>query len=744
MEGFRVVVCPEYATPPTTEIESFYATISLTYEDATKDSTKVLSNYLFIMDTSGSMDGEKIANLKNSILCVLPMLTHQDRLALIYFNSSAEILSHLEFMTEPNKKLVRDCVFTLKASGGTSILAGLRKGLSLLQSQGNGLNNWCVFLLTDGQDREDVHKQYEIAAEIQRCGAELFIFGFGSDHDNVHLATLATKSNTVFAFIDTDQHIRDYFSASVGLHQSCSLKNVQLFVEILCDGVCLQELKAGSYEVSFNENSSSVLFPDIKNGEERYILVRLNLPAVSSPVEKYGLFTAQATYTIKDGRQISSTNFTEKLTCFVDRIEQAGTGSERNINQTRSLAVDTEINAQEAAKAMQEAIQAADIKNTSHAETVITNATEQIKQSISFESHEIKSVLLVQDLEESKVIVSTPSKYEAGGRAQMSDALSQIRLQRCICPQKGKTGIFQTKSAAEAQKAAEYFSVQLSGSAGIIAEFDSLLDAATARYDYEQQLMLSLQERLKDFEGRARNLFNDASFQNFWKDYIKQLFREGNSMPSPDSPLGCFAIAAEPSPTSCGVFSLAAKPEPIGFGGYAIAAEPAPAAFGGFAIPEIPASFCAPSLFCAAPVAVQPSSGSTSLFGSSFAASSFCSEPVTAQPSFGSTSSFRSICEPMFGGSSSAPVSVQPSFGSAAPFASSHEAMFSGSCSPPVAVQPAFGSPFAFGSSCEKKPYAWPGWPEFCIIVWFCTCCSFLNIWFHTCCNAIFFCCSFL
>ena len=63
-----------------------------------------------VIDRSGSMSGEKIELVKKTLLLLLTLLTEQDRLSLILFDSSAECLNHLIPVSKENIPKLKELI----------------------------------------------------------------------------------------------------------------------------------------------------------------------------------------------------------------------------------------------------------------------------------------------------------------------------------------------------------------------------------------------------------------------------------------------------------------------------------------------------------------------------------------------------------------------------------------------------------------------------------------------------------
>ena len=66
----------------------------------------------------------KLRSAKNAILCILKQLTKYDRLSIVTFESDAEILQYMEFVSDLYRKEVKHIVNEIIAGGGTNFDKG--------------------------------------------------------------------------------------------------------------------------------------------------------------------------------------------------------------------------------------------------------------------------------------------------------------------------------------------------------------------------------------------------------------------------------------------------------------------------------------------------------------------------------------------------------------------------------------------------------------------------------------------
>merc|ERR1711936_1057347 len=168
---------------------------------------------VFVLDTSGSMSGKKIEQLKDAMFTVLEDLTESDFFNIIEFNSGVSHWSGEGFTrsnteefypaTEENKKKAIKSVIELSAGGGTNlndaILAGLDVAENALQSEAlpKDVKSLIVFL-TDGLGSipSDVIKS-NIKTKNRDLLIPVFTVAFGADTDLSLLQSIASQNNAV-------------------------------------------------------------------------------------------------------------------------------------------------------------------------------------------------------------------------------------------------------------------------------------------------------------------------------------------------------------------------------------------------------------------------------------------------------------------------------------------------------------------------------------------------------------------
>ena len=135
-----------------------------------------------VIDVSGSMIGEKIKLVKQSLKVLLELMGEKDKLGLVLFNHESQLLLDLTYTTNANKKKIISLIDRIKASGGTYILGGLEIAVNMLESSqkkritnlNNKLISSAIILLSDGMDNKMDH--IEIGNELKKLNKKTNLF----------------------------------------------------------------------------------------------------------------------------------------------------------------------------------------------------------------------------------------------------------------------------------------------------------------------------------------------------------------------------------------------------------------------------------------------------------------------------------------------------------------------------------------------------------------------------------------
>lgn len=174
---------------------SFMPEILDSYEDSEKE-------YLFIIDVSGSMMGEKLDETKRAVIECLKQLDVGDKFNIIPFESEFEAMNvkSIEYNEENMKKAIR-YINKLEPLGGTEILDPIK--FALYEKNTDKI----ILLFTDGQvgNEDEIIKFVE--NNINR--SRIFPFGIDTNVNSSFIKQLAKAGNGKAELIQPNEKIDD-------------------------------------------------------------------------------------------------------------------------------------------------------------------------------------------------------------------------------------------------------------------------------------------------------------------------------------------------------------------------------------------------------------------------------------------------------------------------------------------------------------------------------------------------------
>ncbi|KAG8079750.1 hypothetical protein GUJ93_ZPchr0007g3428 [Zizania palustris] len=150
---------------------------------------------VFLIDTSGSMQGKPLQNVKNAVSTALSELTQGDYFNIITFNDELHSFSScLEQVSEKSIASAADWMnVNFVAEGGTDIMHSLSEAMALLSSAHDVLPQ--IFLMTDGSVDDEHNICQTVKTELISRGSKsprISTFGLGSHCNHYFLRMLSS------------------------------------------------------------------------------------------------------------------------------------------------------------------------------------------------------------------------------------------------------------------------------------------------------------------------------------------------------------------------------------------------------------------------------------------------------------------------------------------------------------------------------------------------------------------------
>ena len=258
---------------------------------------------ILVLDTSGSMEGEKIEQAKDALIYVLEHLNAEDRFSVVAFSTGLQQYARgLRPASEARE--ATDWVRRLEAVGGTDINRALLEALA--QADGStGLTTGSerptvLIFLTDGLPTEGVTEIEQILSNVEAAAPDnvrLFPFGVGDDVNTILLDTLAEQHRGGTGYVRPHERIDEEISGFYAKISTPVLANIELdFGDVLVEDTYpypLPDLFAGTQLILVGRyrggGATRIVLTGDVNGERQQFVYEGNFaqssghPAAQSP-----------------------------------------------------------------------------------------------------------------------------------------------------------------------------------------------------------------------------------------------------------------------------------------------------------------------------------------------------------------------------------------------------------------------------------------------------------------------------
>ncbi|HET9493794.1 MAG TPA: VWA domain-containing protein [Chloroflexia bacterium] len=185
-------------------------------------------NLNLVLDTSGSMAGAKLQNLKKAVAWVIDNLSARDTLSITLFDDEVHPLvpaTHVE-----DRDALRAQIDAIREAGGTAMSKGLTVGLQEARNAPAPGAVSRIVVLTDGQTWGDGDVCVELARQAGDAGIPITCLGVGAEEDwSIELLdAIARESGGEVGYIEKPEEIEQAFASTMRRMQSTLARNLRV------------------------------------------------------------------------------------------------------------------------------------------------------------------------------------------------------------------------------------------------------------------------------------------------------------------------------------------------------------------------------------------------------------------------------------------------------------------------------------------------------------------------------------
>lgn len=258
---------------------------------------------MLCIDTSGSMMGRPLELVVESVKVLLQHMTEKDTLGLVTFANKGRLLSEPRSITPEGRAFFEGALLSLQGIGSTNLGEGLKLALQHIPQPKPGKLSHIVVLSDGKPNRGTVEtKALRKLVEERRGQATLSFFGYGSEHDEDLLQSLAQAGRSRYTYVESPEEAPWVFTRELGKLFSCLAQDLCLRLTPE-KGATFHKVHGG---LPFQQMGRSVYldFPNIVTNEEFHVLVDVQL-STPDKLGAYRFGEAELSYFPMDGQKES-------------------------------------------------------------------------------------------------------------------------------------------------------------------------------------------------------------------------------------------------------------------------------------------------------------------------------------------------------------------------------------------------------------------------------------------------------
>jgi Ca-activated chloride channel family protein len=281
--------------------------VSVTADETKAARKRVPVNLVVVLDRSGSMAGQKLAEAQRAAKVLVEQLGPNDRLAVVDFGSDVRTLES-QRADAAGKARLNEFIDGVRDNGSTNIALALGAAQKLIQPLVPEFKASRIIFLSDGQPTEGVVDAPTLAHQVEGLhenGLTVSAIGVGVDFNGALMRELADKGAGFYGFIDDAARLAEVFRRELDEAGQTVARNLELELELPA-GVELVEV----YGREAQRVGTRVRLPlyDFSPGQSVRLTAKLNVRSEAQVGAKLQVAQVHLSYTdlAKDARVASA------------------------------------------------------------------------------------------------------------------------------------------------------------------------------------------------------------------------------------------------------------------------------------------------------------------------------------------------------------------------------------------------------------------------------------------------------
>ncbi len=237
-------------------------------------------NLAIVIDRSGSMKGDRIANAITAAVGMVDRMRDGDSVTVVSFDTDAQVVVPPTRTTPGTRASIQSAIRSIRLGGDTCISCGLDAGMAQLNQTslgGDRVNR--MILLSDGATNHgvrDIAGLRTMAARMRDRGCSISTVGVDVDFDEKVMAAIASESNGRHYFVADPSALPAIFSQEFDSLLASIATETELAIDLAPNVEVVQV-----FDRTFRREGNRVIVPfgTFSTKQEKTVLMKLRVPA---------------------------------------------------------------------------------------------------------------------------------------------------------------------------------------------------------------------------------------------------------------------------------------------------------------------------------------------------------------------------------------------------------------------------------------------------------------------------------
>lgn len=232
-------------------------------------------NLALVVDTSGSMEGDPIADAREATKAILRMLRADDRVSVTIFHSQTEVVLESTELVDADLDAVLARIDAIEARGTTDMAGGFQAAFSQVVSHRDGVRLDRIVMLGDGVPNDPTNI-VPLAHSCASHAVPVTAIGLGLEYDELLMGQIAQVSGGRFSHVEDPERVAGLFRDEVLRMDRTVARNAILQLQ---PGPGVEVVEVVGQQTPGGSGGLQLQIGDLAMGEQKEIVVRMTTPA---------------------------------------------------------------------------------------------------------------------------------------------------------------------------------------------------------------------------------------------------------------------------------------------------------------------------------------------------------------------------------------------------------------------------------------------------------------------------------